>query len=206
MPFLYVCTRYWGCARHREVLSLCAWFRICTNCFCCCSVTASGPRRICCASRRLQKTSKLERVMCPVRVVDRTHPLFGKTLALLSERCGRGKAFIAVALQDGRRRLVSRSATDLDTHKRQPLPTSKISARSLLPLARHVRCYLAGVNVEGAYADRSRPDSSKTSFTPTQHPTVPASAGSRVTGSPKSARSGDRKDPAAPSRRGPRPC
>src|SRR6202030_3274481 len=66
-------------------------------------------------SRRQQKTSKLERVMSPVRVIDRTHPLFGKTLSLLSERCGRGKAFIAVALQDGRRRLVPRSATDLDS-------------------------------------------------------------------------------------------
>jgi hypothetical protein len=52
--------------------------------------------------------------MSPIKVMDPSHPLFGKTLKLLSERCGRGKAFIAVALQDGRRRLVLRSATDLD--------------------------------------------------------------------------------------------
>ena len=159
-------------------------------------------------SRRQQKTSKLDRVMCPVKVMDRTHPLFGKTLSLLSERCGRGKAFIAVALQDGRRRLVPRSATDLDSGKKQSPPTSRISARSLLPLARHIQCYLAGVTLEGAHADRSRsgPDSSKTSKPPSQHSTAPASAGSRVTRSPRSARAGDRKDPAAHSRRGSGPC
>src|SRR5882724_8553987 len=63
--------------------------------------------------------------MRPVKVMDRTHPLFGKTLALLSERCGRGKSFIAVALQDDRRRLVPRSATDLDSSKKQGVFSSK---------------------------------------------------------------------------------
>jgi hypothetical protein len=33
--------------------------------------------------------------------MDPTHPLFGKTLKLLSEQCGRGKAFVAVAIEDG---------------------------------------------------------------------------------------------------------
>jgi hypothetical protein len=157
-------------------------------------------------SRRQQKTSKLERVMTPVTLTERTHPLFGKTLTLMSERCGRGKAFIAVALQDGRRRLVARSATDLDSCKKQSLPTSRISARSLLPLARHIQCYLTGTNSEVADAGRSRSSTFKVSKSPTQHSTAPASAGRRSTGSPRSARSGDRKDPAAPSRRGPRPC
>jgi hypothetical protein len=143
-----------------------------------------------------------------VRVTERTHPLFGKTLTLLSE-CGRGKGFVAVRLEDGRRRLVRRSATDLHSRERPSPPMSQISARSLLPLARHVQCYLAGDNVEGVHANRLRsrsvsPTSSKTSST--QHPTAPASAGRRITRSPRSARSADRKDPAAHSHRGLRSC
>jgi hypothetical protein len=161
------------------------------------------------AHRRQQKTAKLERVMPPVvRVTERTHPLFGKTLTLLSERCGRGKGFVAVRLEDSSRRLVRRSATDLDSGKRPGPPMSRISARSLLPLARHVQCYLAGGNVEGVHANRLR--SGSVSPTPstssTQHPTAPASAGSRITRSPRSARSADRKDPAAQSHRGLRSC
>ena len=53
-----------------------------------------------------------------IKVMEPTHPLFRKTLKRLSERCGRGKAFIAVGLEDGRRRLILRSATDLDSTKR----------------------------------------------------------------------------------------
>ena len=160
------------------------------------------------ASRRLQKTSKLERVMTPVTITERTHPLFGKRVFLQSERCGRGKAFIAVALQDGRRRLVRRSATDLDSKGVRSHSTSRITARSLLPLARHVRCYLTGVNPEELHADRSQVRSaSSTNSTPSpQQSTATASAERRVTGSPRSARSGDRKNPAAPSHRGPRSC
>jgi hypothetical protein len=160
------------------------------------------------ARRRQQKTSKLERVMPVVRVTEPTHPLFGKTLTLLSERCGRGKGFIAVGLEDGRRRLLRRSATDLDAAKKPSPPVARISARSLLPLARHVQCYLTGGNWEGVEANRLRSgsDSSKSSKRSTQHPTTPASAGSRVTRSPRSARSADRKDPAAQSRRGIRSC
>ena len=146
--------------------------------------------------------------MTPVTITERTYPLFGKSVLLLSERCGRGKAFIAVALRDGRRRLVRRSATDLDSKGILPHSTSRISARSLLPLARHIRCYLTGVNREEFHADRSkvRSDSSISPRPSTQHPTASASAERRVTGSPRSARSGDCKNPEAPSHRGPKSC
>jgi hypothetical protein len=146
--------------------------------------------------------------MTPVTITERTHPMFGKRVFLLSERCGRGKAFIAVALRDGRRRLVRRSATDLDSKRILPHSTSRISARSLLPLARHIRCYLTGVNPEELHADRSkvRSESSTCPKPSTQYPTASASAERRVTGSPRSARSGDCKNPAAPSHRGPKSC
>ncbi len=146
--------------------------------------------------------------MTPVTITERTHPLFGKRVFLLSERCGRGKTFVAIALQDGRRRLVRRSATDLDSKGNPSHSTSRITARSLLPLARHIRCYLTGANTEELHADRSQVRSRSSTKPPplSQHPTAPASAARRITGSPRSARSGDCKNPAAPSHRGPRSC
>ena len=190
----------------------CAWSRPGSSVRCgdCDERFCQGSRPRASARRRQQKTAKLERVMPPVvRVSERTHPLFGRTLTLLSEGCGRGKGFVAVRLEDGRRRLVRRSATDLDSGERPRPPMSRISARTLLPLARHVQCYLAGGNVEGVHANRLRsgsvpPTPSKPSST--QHATAPASAGSRLTRSPRSARSADRKDPAAQSHRGLRSC
>lgn len=153
--------------------------------------------------RTRQRTPKFERVMSAIKVMDPTHPLFGKTLKLLSEQCSRGKTFVAVSLKDGRRRLILRSATDLDSTKRHSKSVSFVSARSLLPLARHIQSCLTGLNGEAAHDSRpsSRTDSPKLKSR-TQPSTASAAAGSAVTGSPKSARSADRNDPAAYSREG----
>src|SRR6266404_229457 len=157
--------------------------------------------------RTRQRTPKFERVMSAIKVMDPTHPLFGKTLKLLSEQCSRGKAFVAVGLKDGRRRLMLRSATNLDSTKRHIRLVPFVSARSLLPLARHIQSCLTGLNLEAPHESRpsSRTDSPKLKSR-TQPSTASATAGSAVTGSPKSARSADRNDPAAYSRRGPRSC
>ena len=157
--------------------------------------------------RTLQRTPKIDRVMSSIKVVDSTHALFGKTLKLLSEQCGRGKAFVAVGLKDGRRRLMLRSATDLDSRKRHVQKVPCISARSLLPLARHIQCCLTGLTSEALHESRpsSRADSPQLE-SPAQPSTASATAGSAATRSPKSARSADRSDPAAYSRRGPRSC
>jgi hypothetical protein len=77
--------------------------------------------------------------MSAIKVMDPTHPLFGKTLKLLSQQCSRNKAFVAVGLKDGRRRLILRAVTDLDSTKRHGRSVPFISARSLLPLARHIQ-------------------------------------------------------------------
>jgi len=157
--------------------------------------------------RTRQSTPKLERLMSSIKVMDPTHPLFGKTLKLLSEQCGRGKAFVAVGLKDGRRRLILRSATDLDSTKRHSRSVPFVSARSLLPLARHIQSCLTGLKTEALHESRpsSRTDSPQLE-SPTPSSTASAAAGSAATGSPKSARSADRNDPAAYSRRGPRSC
>lgn len=157
--------------------------------------------------RTRQRTPKLERVISTIKVMEPTHPLFGKTLRLLSERCGRGKRFIAVGLEDGRRRLILRSATDLDSTKRHSRLIPFVSARSLLPLARCIQNCLTGLNLEASHESRpaSRTDSSRLKSR-TQPSTASAAAESVATGSPQSARPADRGDSAAYSRRGPRSC
>jgi hypothetical protein len=162
-----------------------------------------GSRRRAWDRRTRQRTPKVERVISAIKVMDPTHPLFGKTLRLLSEQCGRGKAFVAVAIEDGRRRLIPRTATDLDSQKHHSSPLSLISARSLLPLARHIQCCLSSFNSKASHENGSP---SEASSSKRKSRTPSASAGSAVTGSPKSARSADRHDTAAYSRRGPRSC
>lgn len=160
-----------------------------------------GPRshRRAWVRRTRQRTPKIERVMSTIKVVEPSHPLFGKTLRVLCERCGRGKAFIAVGLQDGRRRLVLRSATDLVSRMRHVRQVSWISARSLLPLARHIQCCLTGLREEHDSSPSTRTDSPRLESS-TQPSTASAAAESAATGSPQSARSAGRDDPAAYSR------
>jgi hypothetical protein len=146
-------------------------------------------------------------VISAIKVMDPTHPLFGKTLRLLSEQCGRGKAFVAVSIEDGRRRLIPRTATDLDSQKHHNSQLSLISARSLLPLARHIQCCLSSFNSKASHESGSPSEAgSSKRKSQTQRSTASASAASAITGSPKSARSADRNDTAAYSHRGPRSC
>src|SRR3954453_9107142 len=93
--------------------------------------------------RTLRSASDFERVVSEVSVTDPRHPLFGQSLHLLSLTCSRGPAFIAVALPDGRRRLVRRAATNLDHPPPANMTLPRISVRALLPLARHIRSMVA---------------------------------------------------------------
>ncbi len=93
-----------------------------------------------------------------VRVIDPHHALCGKQLTLLSLVCARGPKYIAVRLADGRRRLVSRAATDLDQPALAEPDVLRISARTLLPLARLVRRMLAASKEETSHAEPNPPD------------------------------------------------
>ena len=188
---------------------ICAWILRGSSARCddCDVPGGRGSHRPGSARRARQRTPKLERVISTIKVMEPTHPLFGKALKLLSEQCGRGKAFIAVGLEDGRRRLILRSATDLDSTKRHSRLVSFVSARSLLPLARHVQSRLTGLNLEASHESRPSSGTDSPKLKSRTHPsTASAAAESVATGSPQSARSADRNDSAAYSRRGPRSC
>jgi hypothetical protein len=103
--------------------------------------------------RTLQAAPDFERVVSDVSVTDPRHPLFGQPLRLLSLTCSRGPSFVAVALPDGRRRLIRRAATDLERPLVAEAALPRISVRALLPLARHIRSMLATSQEEACRAD-----------------------------------------------------
>lgn len=73
-------------------------------------------------------------------------------MTLLSLSCSRGPAFIAVALPDGRRRLIRRAATDLEQPLGPLVVEPRLCAYMLLPLARLVRGMLAASAQEACHA------------------------------------------------------
>jgi hypothetical protein len=113
-----------------------------------CAPDDRGWRRPAWDCRTLRTAADFERVVSSVTVTDPHHPLFGQQLKLLSLSCGRGPAYIAVALPDGRRRLMRRAATDLERPLAPRMVLPLISVRTLLPLARHIRSMLASSNEE----------------------------------------------------------
>ncbi|MFC7556001.1 hypothetical protein ACFQU7_32865 [Pseudoroseomonas wenyumeiae] len=60
---------------------------------------------------------------------------------------------MAVALADGRRRLLRRAETDLERPLAPEAALPRISARALLPLAQHIRSMLAVSRQEASHAE-----------------------------------------------------
>jgi hypothetical protein len=99
-----------------------------------------------------------------VTVTDPHHALSGQRLPLVSLHSARGPAYVVVALPDGRRRSLRRAITDLAGAEGALPPASissrndlRISARTLLPLARHIVAGLAAPVEEVTCDDRSPP-------------------------------------------------
>jgi Family of unknown function (DUF5372) len=88
-----------------------------------------------------------------VAVTDPRHPLYGQRLRVLSLSCSRGPRFIAVALADGRRRLIRRAATELERPAEPERAMPRISVRTLLPLARHIRRVVAASAEEASHVE-----------------------------------------------------
>jgi hypothetical protein len=88
----------------------------------------------------------LDRTITHVTITDPQHCLFGKRLAVIRERSGRGPTYVVVELPDGRKRPIRIASTDLAatviTSGTAPyLP--RISVRTLIPLVQHLSANLA---------------------------------------------------------------
>jgi hypothetical protein len=165
----------------------------------------SGPRSW--ADRTLRTAPDFERVVPDVSVTDPRHPLFGQPLRLLSLTCSRGPSFVAVALPDGRRRLIRRAATDLERPLAPGAALPRISVRALLPLARHIRSMLATSQEEACRADIS-PCSPPAPPAAAESPSGAASTAMANAADRDAGPAGPAARPAAPARPGRRgaPC
>jgi hypothetical protein len=113
--------------------------------------------------------------------------LSGQQLRLVSLRSARGPAYVVVALSDGRRRSLRRSLTDLaGAAGAAPLAPAislrndlRISARTLLPLARHIVAGLATPIEEVTRDDRSPPAAASAPRGPTCSATALAELAAR---------------------------
>ena len=115
-------------------------------------------------------------------VTDPRHPLYGQQLRVLSLSCARGPRFIAVALADGRRRLIRRAATELEHPAEPDRAIPRISVRMLLPLARHIRRVVAALAEEANHADTC--PSSPASVDPETATAATPLAGAAAAGAP----------------------
>jgi hypothetical protein len=105
-----------------------------------------------------------------VTITDPRHSLYGQRLAVLADRSGRGPAYVAVMLPDGRRRSVRTAATDLAAPFHPAgcdLP--RISVRTLIPLARHANRILSLLNEE-VIRDEPAPPSASSRCVSTAEP------------------------------------
>ena len=85
--------------------------------------------------------SVIDQVSRHVTITDRTHPFFGRTFPVVRDTSSRGVSYLVVQLPNGRTRSVPIAATD-DTTETAPHSLSgllPISARTLLPVARHLQ-------------------------------------------------------------------
>ena len=122
-----------------------------------CAPDDRGWRRPAWDYQTLLAATVVDRQISAVTVTDPRHPLCGQRLQVLSLTCGRGPRFIAVALPDGRRRLIRRAATELEHPVQPEQAVARISVRMLLPLARHIRRVVAALPEEATHADTPQP-------------------------------------------------
>jgi hypothetical protein len=87
-----------------------------------------------------------------VTVVDPEHSLFGRPLRLVSERSAKGSDYLIVALADGRHRVLRKTATNFKSTPADKIfdgsTLPRISVRTLVPLAYHLRSKFASVPTE----------------------------------------------------------
>jgi hypothetical protein len=144
-----------------------------------------------------------ERLITAVSVTDPCHPLYGHRLEVASIAGSRGARFIVVVLPDGRRRQILRAMTDLERPAAAEPALSRISARSLLPLARLIRRMLQVPDGEVGHGNQDRLlSATKASEARTDGITATAAA---IDG-PNAAVPADRADASSPTCPGGTPC
>src|ERR1700688_4739846 len=130
--------------------------------------------------RTSQNPTILDRTITHVTITDPQHCLFGKRLAVIRERSGRGPTYVVVELPDGRKRSIRIASTDLAatviaSGAASDLP--RISVRTLIPLVQHLSANLALLAEEVIRDGSSSPSASRcVSTTADTHRRIPPAA------------------------------
>ena len=104
----------------------------------------------------------LDRTITHVTITDPQHCLFGKRLAVIRERSGRGPTYVVVELPDGRKRPIRIASTDLAaTVITSGAALPRISVRTLIPLVQHLGANLALLAEEVIRDGSSSPSASR---------------------------------------------
>ena len=99
--------------------------------------------------RRVEHDAPIsERPLSQITITDPSHALFGRSFPLVSVRAERGQGYLVFGLPDGRRRTVRKSSTNFDVPAGDDGPAAdfclpRVSVRTLVPLARHLRLRFA---------------------------------------------------------------
>jgi hypothetical protein len=146
-----------------------------------CGRDDQGRHRRLSGHRTSQNPTILDRTITHVTITDPQHCLFGKRLAVIRERSGRGPTYVVVELPDGRKRPIRIASTDLAamviTSGAAPdLP--RISIRTLIPLVQHLSANLALLAEEVIRDGSSSPSASRcVSTTADTRRRIPPAAG-----------------------------
>jgi hypothetical protein len=83
----------------------------------------------------------MDQVSRHVTITERTHPFFGRTFPVVRDTSSLGVSYLVVELPNGRTRSVPIAATEdtTETARHSPSGLLPISARTLLPVARHLQ-------------------------------------------------------------------
>ena len=89
-----------------------------------------------------------EGLVSEITITDPGHALFGRSFPLVSLRAERGRDYLVFGLSDGRRCTVRKSSTNLGTRAMEDVAeadfrTPRVSVRTLVPWARHLRLRFA---------------------------------------------------------------
>ena len=112
--------------------------------------------------RTRRNTTVSERLPPIVRVIDATHPLYGRQLEASASGASRRIGWVRVVLPNGRQRWIPQKATDLEDVACEITPNRDlplVSVRTLLPLAEYVRARLsaASAGVDGTSGHAADP-------------------------------------------------
>ena len=100
-----------------------------------------------------QDTPVIERLISEITITDPAHAFYGRRFPLVSLQAMRGQGYLVFELPDGRHRTIRKASTDIGAsaaqcHCLEDADLPRVSVRTLVPLAHHLRAKLITATME----------------------------------------------------------